>query len=33
MVDVFLYNLGLSSKEPKFAKFNYAGKMEYWAFM
>ena len=33
MVDVFLYNLGLSSKEPKFAKFNCAEKMEYWAFM
>jgi cytochrome b subunit of formate dehydrogenase len=33
MVDVFLYNLGLSSKEPKFTKFNYAEKMEYWAFM
>jgi formate dehydrogenase gamma subunit len=33
MVDVFLYNLGLTSKEPKFAKFNYAEKMEYWAFM
>lgn len=33
MVDVFLYNLGLSQKEPKFLKFNYAEKMEYWAFM
>ena len=33
MIDVFLYNLGLSQKEPKFAKFNYAEKMEYWAFM
>ena len=33
IVEVFLYNLGLSSKEPKFAKFNYAEKMEYWAFM
>jgi cytochrome b subunit of formate dehydrogenase len=33
MVDVFLYNLSLSKKEPKFAKFNYAEKMEYWAFM
>jgi formate dehydrogenase gamma subunit len=33
MVEVFLYNLGLSSKEPKFAKFNYAEKVEYWAFM
>jgi hypothetical protein len=28
MVDVFLYNLGLSSKEPKFAKFNCAEKMD-----
>jgi len=33
MIDVFLYNLGLSQKEPKFAKFNYAEKMEYWAFI
>src|SRR5215472_238434 len=33
IVDVFLYNLGISEKEPKFAKFNYAEKMEYWAFM
>lgn len=33
IVGVFLYNLGLWSKEPKFAKFNYAEKMEYWAFM
>jgi formate dehydrogenase gamma subunit len=33
MIDVFLYNLGLSQKEPQFAKFNYAEKMEYWAFM
>ena len=33
MIDVFLYNLGFSQKEPKFAKFNYAEKMEYWAFM
>jgi cytochrome b subunit of formate dehydrogenase len=33
IVDVFLYNLGLSQKEPTFAKFNYAEKMEYWAFM
>jgi len=30
---VFLYNLGLSKTEPKFAKFNYAEKMEYLAFM
>jgi len=33
MIDVFLYNLGLSEKEPKFLKFNYAEKMEYLAFM
>jgi cytochrome b subunit of formate dehydrogenase len=33
IVDVFLYNMGLSQKEPKFAKFNYAEKMEYWAFL
>jgi formate dehydrogenase gamma subunit len=33
MLDVFRYNLGLSKKEPKFAKFNYAEKMEYWAFI
>jgi len=33
MLDVFRYNLGLSKHEPKFAKFNYAEKMEYWAFL
>jgi len=33
ILDVFLYNLGLSKTEPKFAKFNYAEKMEYLAFM
>jgi formate dehydrogenase gamma subunit len=33
MVDVFRYNLGLTKQEPQFAKFNYAEKMEYWAFM
>jgi cytochrome b subunit of formate dehydrogenase len=33
MFHVFRYNLGLTNKEPKFAKFNYAEKMEYWAFM
>jgi len=33
ILDVFPYNLGISEKEPKFAKFNYAEKMEYWAFM
>ena len=29
----FSYNLGLTKTEPKFAKFNYAEKVEYWAFM
>jgi len=33
MVHVFGYNLGLRKEEPKFAKFNYAEKMEYWAFL
>lgn len=33
MMDVFRYNVGLSKQEPKFGKFNYAEKMEYWAFM
>jgi len=33
MLDVFRYNLGLTKQEPKFGKFNYAEKMEYWAFM
>ena len=33
MIDVFRYNLGLTKQEPKFAKFNYAEKMEYWAFL
>jgi formate dehydrogenase gamma subunit len=33
LVQVILYNLGLSKVEPKFKKFNYAEKMEYWAFM
>jgi cytochrome b subunit of formate dehydrogenase len=33
LVQVFAYNLGLSKVEPRFAKFNYAEKMEYWAFM
>jgi cytochrome b subunit of formate dehydrogenase/DnaJ-class molecular chaperone len=33
MLDVFRYNLSLSKTEPKFAKFNYAEKMEYWAFL
>jgi formate dehydrogenase gamma subunit len=33
MLQVFRYNLGLTNQEPQFAKFNYAEKMEYWAFM
>jgi cytochrome b subunit of formate dehydrogenase len=31
--DVVLYNLHLREKEPQFEKFNYAEKMEYWAFL
>jgi len=27
------YNLGRSKEEPQFGKFNYAEKMEYWAFL
>ena len=33
LLRVFSYNLGLRKTEPSFAKFNYAEKMEYWAFM
>ena len=33
LVHVFAHNLGLTKTEPKFAKFNYAEKVEYWAFM
>jgi formate dehydrogenase gamma subunit len=33
LVQVFSYNLGLTKIEPHFRKFNYAEKMEYWAFM
>jgi cytochrome b subunit of formate dehydrogenase len=33
MLQAFRYNLGLTNREPQFAKFNYAEKMEYWAFM
>jgi len=33
LVQVFAYNLGLTKAEPHFAKFNYAEKVEYWAFM
>jgi len=31
--DVVLYNLNLRSQEPQFEKFNYAEKLEYWAFL
>lgn len=33
LLDVIRFNLGLSTKAPRFAKFNYAEKMEYWAFL
>jgi cytochrome b subunit of formate dehydrogenase len=33
LVQVFSHNLGLTKTEPRFAKFNYAEKVEYWAFM
>ncbi len=33
LVDVVRYNLNLSKDEPQFGKFNYAEKMEYWAFL
>ena len=33
LLQVFAHNLGLTKTEPKFAKFNYAEKIEYWAFM
>jgi len=33
MVDVFRYNLGFTDQAPTFGKFNYAEKMEYWAFL
>ena len=33
MLHVFRYNLGLTKIEPRFFKFNYAEKMEYWAFL
>jgi len=33
LVQVLSYNLGLTRIEPRFAKFNYAEKMEYWAFL
>jgi cytochrome b subunit of formate dehydrogenase len=33
LLQVFTYNLGLTKAEPHFAKFNYAEKVEYWAFI
>src|SRR5215469_14157744 len=33
LAQVFAYNLGLTKIEPTFTKFNYAEKVEYWAFM
>jgi cytochrome b subunit of formate dehydrogenase len=33
LVQVFSYNLRLTKTEPQFAKFNYAEKVEYWAFL
>jgi cytochrome b subunit of formate dehydrogenase len=33
MLDMWRYNLGLSTQEPKFSIFNYTEKMEYWAFL
>ncbi|MGA9392376.1 MAG: cytochrome b/b6 domain-containing protein [Candidatus Sulfotelmatobacter sp.] len=33
LLQVFAYNLGLTKNEPRFLKFNYAEKVEYWAFM
>lgn len=33
LISVILYNLGLHKEEPRFAKFNYAEKLEYWAFL
>ncbi len=33
LVQVFAYNLGFTKNEPKFAKLNYAEKLEYLAFM
>ena len=33
LLQVFRYNLGLSKTAPRFGRFNYAEKLEYWAFM
>ena len=33
MLQVLSSSLGLTKIEPHFAKFNYAEKLEYWAFL
>lgn len=33
LLQVLAHNLGLTKTEPHFAKFNYAEKVEYWAFL
>jgi cytochrome b subunit of formate dehydrogenase len=33
LIHVLLYNLGIRKDAPQFAKFNYAEKLEYWAFL
>jgi formate dehydrogenase gamma subunit len=33
LIGALFYNLGLRKEEPRFAKFNYAEKLEYWAFL
>jgi formate dehydrogenase gamma subunit len=33
MLNVFRFNLGLTKQAPQFEKFNYAEKLEYWAFL
>ncbi len=33
LTGVLLHNLGARKEEPQFAKFNYAEKLEYWAFL
>jgi formate dehydrogenase gamma subunit len=33
LIAVLLFNLGLRKEQPQFGKFNYAEKLEYWAFL
>jgi cytochrome b subunit of formate dehydrogenase len=33
LIHVILYNFGVRKDPPQFAKFNYAEKLEYWAFL